>query len=51
MTPAAVRPYLRFAPREALRGMQSRGSLPRWLSLASSVAAHFAVGPDARMPG
>jgi predicted lysophospholipase L1 biosynthesis ABC-type transport system permease subunit len=49
MTPAAARPYLRCAATEALRVMRSRGSLPLWPFLASSAAAHLAVGPNARM--
>lgn len=49
MTPAAARPYLRYAAIEPLRAARSRRSVSGWPFLASSAAARLDAGPNARM--
>ena len=49
MTPAAARPYLRYAATEALHAARSRRSVSGWPFLASSAAARLVAGPKARM--
>ena len=49
MTPAAPRPYLRYAATEALHAARSRRSVSGWPFLASSAAARLVAGPVARM--
>lgn len=49
MTPAAARPYLRYAATEALHAARLRRSVAGWPFLASSAAARLVAGPSARM--
>lgn len=44
LTPAAARPYLRFAASEALRGASSRASVSKWLWRENAGSAFLADG-------
>jgi len=49
MTPAAARPYLRYAAARPLRKARCQRSVAGWPFLASCAAARLVAGPKARM--